>query len=119
MPLVGTPHHVGRTMIVDGVDAPGAGQPVIELDSIERYDELLFQCRTGACTALVSLDGVNYVPNPLAWEDEMSTTPNTRETALANGSVYLHVGNVKAIRILQTGATGVNDARLLCAQSGH
>lgn len=119
MALVGTPQHYGRTMLVIGVDAPGAGQPVISLDDIQRYDEILFHCTVGSCTALVSLDGVNYLAAPLAWENEMSTSPNTRETALDAGDVYLHVGNIKGIQILQTGATGVVNARLLCAQSGH
>jgi hypothetical protein len=114
MALVGTPNHRGGTMIVNGVDAPGAGNPTIELDDVSRFNEFLFVCTAGACTALISLDGINYMTAPLAWEDEMSTSPQTRVTALVANRLFQHNGHVKSIRITQTGGTGVVNAVLMC-----
>jgi hypothetical protein len=120
MSLIGTPEHRGQTLIVLGVDAPGAGQPTIELDDISKFNEFALMCITGSMTVRVSLDGSNYTTSDLAWEDEQAANPNqTRVTTLLAGGLYRHRGSIKSIRILQSGATGIANAVLMAGTIGR
>lgn len=119
MSLIGTPEHRGNTLLVLGVDAPGAGLPTIELDDVSRFNVFSFLCVTGAVTVRASLNGTDFSAADLAWEDEQSTNPNTRVTALTAGNLYRFIGNLKSIRILQTGATGIVSAVLMAGTAGR
>lgn len=120
MSLIGAPQERGQTLTVIGVDAPGAGQPTIELDDISKYNEFALMCDTGSLTVRVSLDGSNYTTSDLAWEDEQAANPNqTRVTTLVAGGLYRHRGSIKAIRILQSGGAGIVNAILMCGTIGR
>lgn len=120
MSLIGTPAHRGQTLTIVGVDAPGAGLPTIELDDISRFNEFAIMCDTGSLTVRVSLDGTNFTTSDLAWEDEqVANAAQTRVTLLVAGVLYRHRGSLKAIRVLQSGATGVVNAILMAGTIGR
>lgn len=116
--LIGNPHHRGATLLVDGVDGPGAGLPTIEVDDIQRFNEFALQCAAGSMDVLASLDGITFT-NPLAVEDKQSVTPLVRGTAMAALSIYYFFGNYKALRVRQIGGGAVTGARLLAGTIGR
>lgn len=118
--LIGTPEHRGQTLIVLGVDAPGAGVPTIEVDDLSKFNEFALMCVTGSLTVRVSLDGSNYTTSDLAWEDEqVANAAQTRVTTLLAGVLYRHRGSLKSMRILQSGATGIANAVLMAGTIGR
>ncbi len=120
MTLIGTPQHRGQTLLVLGLDAPGAGQPTIELDDLSKFNEFALMCVSGSMTVVASLDGTNYSTTNIAWEDENEANPQqTRVTTLAGGSIYRHVGSLKSIRVVQDGATDVISAVLMAGTIGR
>lgn len=116
--LVGTPNDRGNTLLVVGVDGPGAGLTLIELDDVQRFNEFTLQCSAGAMDLLGSLDGVTF-SNPLATEDKNSANPDVRGVAMTAGNIYYLFGNYKALRLRQIGAGAVTGARLICAKIGR
>lgn len=117
MALVGAPEHRGQTLIVIGVDQGGAAV-CIELDDVSQFNEFSLQCSAGSMNCQVSLDGVTYTANDMAWEDEMSTTPQTRVIAFTAGNLYVMRASIKSIRI-QSSAGGVVNPRLMCGKVGR
>ncbi len=118
MTLVGTPNDRGNTLLVVGVDGPGASNPVIELDDVQRFNEFTLQLAAGAMDILGSLDGVTF-SNPLAVEDKNTANPDVRGVAMATGSIYYLFGNYKALRVRQIGGGAVTGARLICGKTGR
>jgi hypothetical protein len=118
MSLVGTPEHRGNTLLILGVDAPGANQPTIEIDDVLRFNEFTVMCASGTLKAFVSLDGTNF-SSQVAWETMQQTAGQTRSLALGPGFVGYIRGQFKAIQIQQDGATGIQFAVLICGQAGR
>jgi len=112
--LIGSPHHRGQTLLVEGVDSVGAGNPSVEVDDIQQFNEFSLQCATGAMDVLASLDGVTFT-NPLAVEDKNSTNPLVRGTAMAALNIYYFFGSYKALRVRQVGGA-LTGARLLAGK---
>jgi hypothetical protein len=116
--LIGKPHHRGTTLLIEGEDSPGAGNPTIEVDDIQRFNEFALQCAAGSMDVLASLDGTTFTL-PLAVEDKQSITPLVRGTAMAALSIYYFFGNYKALRVRQIGGGAVTGARLVCGKIGR
>lgn len=116
--LIGKPHHRGTTLLIEGEDAPGAAQPTIEVDDIQRFNEFALQSSAGAMDVLASLDGTTF-SSVLALEDKQSTTPGTRVLATVAGDIFYFFGNFKALRIRQIGGTGIADSRLVAGKIGR
>lgn len=116
--LIGKPHHRGTTLLIEGVDAPGAAQPTIEVDDIQRFNEFALQSGAGVMDVLASLDGTTFT-TALGLEDKQSLAPATRVAATAAGLIYYFFGNFKALRIRQVGGTGIADSRLVCGKIGR
>ena len=119
MALVGTPEHRGNTLLIIGVDAPGADQSTIEIDDVLRFNEFTVQCASGTLKAFVSLDGVNF-SSQVAWETMQTIVAGQpRVLALGPGFTGYIRGQFKAIRIQQDGATGIQFATLICGEAGR
>ena len=118
MALVGTPNHRGSTLQVVGIAGTGAAAVVIELDDVSRFDSFALQSATGAMDVLGSLDGVTFTA-PMALENKLSTTPNTRVLVTAATAIFYFEGNLKALRVRQSGATAVTGAILMAGKRGR
>ena len=119
MALVGTPNERGQTLIINGIDNPGAGQVCLELDDVQKYNEFAIMCTAGQMEVVASLDGVNFSNSFIAWEDESESNPgNNRETNLTANNVYRHLGNFKSIRVFDV-IGGVTNPVLMCGTGGR
>lgn len=116
--LIGKPHHRGTTLLVEGVDSVGSGNPTIEVDDIQRFNEFALQCAVGSMDVQASLDGITFT-NPLAVEDKNSTNPLIRGTAMAALNIYYFFGNYKALRVRQVGGVAITGARLVAGKIGR
>lgn len=84
---------------------------VIQTSSVDQFDAFMLVSTAGAMDVFVSLDGTNYATAALSLQDfGASTTDPVIVTAA--GRVYGFVGKFKTLRVLQNGATAVEDATL-------
>ena len=88
---------------------------VIQTNDIQRYNAFLLMTTAGAVDVMVSLDGTNYSTAALSLIDFGATTQDPVIVTVA-GRIYGFRGKFKYIRILQNGATAVEDAVLLAGQ---
>lgn len=116
--LIGTPHHRGTTLLIEGIDAPGAGLATIEVDDVQRFNEFAIQSSAGVMSVFSSLDGITLT-SPLAMEDKQSLTPLVRVTVTVAPGIFYFTGNFKFLRIFQATGAGIADARLLCGKIGR
>lgn len=77
------------------------------------YDTWILGSTAGAMDVFVSLDGTNFLASAVALEDMVSTTPATRVVVTAAGRAFKLLIKCKLIRVLQNGATGVANGRLV------
>lgn len=84
---------------------------VIQTNSVDQFDAFMLTSTAGAMDVFVSLDGTNYATAALSLQDFGATTSDP-VIVTAAGQVYGFVGKFKAIRVLQNGATAVEDATL-------
>lgn len=85
---------------------------VIEFsDIVDGADTFLLMSTAGAMDVFVSLDGTNYATAALSLDDMGATTTDPVIVTSAN-RVYGFRGKYKAIRVLQNGATAVENAVL-------
>lgn len=85
---------------------------VIQLDqNAEAYDVFLLMSTAGAMDVFASLDGTNYSTSALSLADlgAISTDP---VVVTAAGRLYGFRGKYQGIRVLQNGATAVENAVL-------
>jgi hypothetical protein len=83
----------------------------ITFENAESFNTFHVMSTAGAMDVLVSLDGTNYSTAPLALEDQGATSSAPVLVTVAN-RVYGFRGRYKAIRVLQNGATAVENAAL-------
>lgn len=85
---------------------------VIDFDDIvDGADTFMLMSTAGAMDVFVSLDGTNYSTAALSLTDMGATTSDPVIVTVAN-RVYGFRGKYKAIRVLQNGATAVENAVL-------
>lgn len=83
----------------------------------QSYDTYQFGSTAGAMDVFASGDGTNELTTALAIIDMASTTPATRVVETAANRHYMLQGRFKSIRILQKGATAVENAYLIVTES--
>jgi hypothetical protein len=85
---------------------------VIELDqNAEAYDTFELMSTAGAMDVFVTLDGTNYTTAALSLADLGAVTTDPVVVTAAN-RLYGFRGKFKGIRVLQNGATAVENAAL-------
>ena len=99
-----------------GVGA-GDNEVVVQTGDVSAYDQFLLQSTQGAMDVLVSLDGTNYSTAPLSLIDMGATTSDPVIVTAANRT-YAFFGTFAGVRVLQNGATAVQNAALVCFQKG-
>lgn len=112
------------TEILTGARARYAGSGTndndvaIQTEDVSEFDTFLLQSTQGAMDVLVSLDGTNYSTAPLSLADLGATSTDPVIVTAANRT-YGFRGVYRLIRVLQSGATAVVNASLLCARTGR
>lgn len=84
---------------------------VIQLERADAYDTFLLMSTAGAMEVLVSLDGTNYSTAPLSLTDMGSEFADPVIITVAS-RVYGFRGLFRAVRVVQNGATAVENATL-------
>lgn len=84
---------------------------VITLNRADPFDTFLLMSTAGAMDVFVSLDGTNYSTAALSLTDMGATTSSPVVVTAAN-RVYGFRGLFRAVRVLQNGATAVENATL-------
>jgi hypothetical protein len=84
---------------------------VILLDDAGPFDTFLLMSTAGAMDVFVSLDGTNYTTAPLSLADLGASDTIPVLVTVAN-RMYGFRGKYRKIKILQNGATAVEDAAL-------
>lgn len=90
----------------------------IQTEDVSEYDTFLLQSTQGAMDVFVSLDGTNYSTAPLSMADLGSTSTDPVIVTAANRT-YGFRGVYRLIRVLQSGATAVTAASLMCGRTGR
>lgn len=110
-----TPNFVGGTVLrYEEGEGTNDNDVVIQTGDVSAWDSFLLLSTAGAMDVLVSLDGTNYSTVALRLED-MGVAGSTPVLVTAAGQVYGFRGKFAAIRVLQNGATAVENATLVCA----
>lgn len=84
---------------------------VIQTESVDQFDAFCLMSTAGAMDVFVSLDGTNYASSALSLQD-FGATSTDPVLVTAAGQVYCFVGKFKKLRVLQNGATAVEDATM-------
>lgn len=105
-------------MIKTGGSGTNDNDVVFEiLENAELYDTWQLGSTAGAMDVFVSGDGTNFQSAAIAMIDLGSTAPSTAVIVTTAGGNYGIRGRWKAIRVLQNGATAVENAFLIGYQS--
>ncbi len=85
--------------------------------AIPNCDTFQLGCTAGSMDVYGSGDGVNYLATAIFLTDLTVATPATRVDTAAATKHYEFRGRYKAIRVLQKGATAVENAYLIATES--
>lgn len=85
--------------------------------AIPEFDTFQIGSTAGVMDVFGSGDGVNYLADPLALIDLTSTTPSTLVQQTTAGKHFGLRGKFRALRVLQNGATAVQNAYIIAHES--
>jgi len=83
---------------------------IIEVE-VAQYDTFILQSTQGAMDVFVSLDGTNYATAPLSLTD-MGAVSSDPVIVTAANRTYGFRGKFRKVKVLQNGATAVQNATL-------
>lgn len=101
----------GNALLWAGGIGVSAGDVVIQTNDMGRYDTHELMSTAGAMEVLVTLDGTNYTTATVSMID-MGAVVNTPVLVTVANRLYVLIGNYKAIRVKQNGATAVTAATM-------
>jgi|AGTN01.3.fsa_nt_gi hypothetical protein len=87
---------------------------VIQSEDVSKWDTFQVMSTAGALDVFVSLDGTNYTTAAVSLQDMGATTSDPVVVTAAN-RLYGFRGTYARVRVLQNGATGVENACLMCS----
>jgi hypothetical protein len=87
---------------------------VIQSEDVSKWDTFQVMSTAGATDVFVSLDGTNYTTAPISLQD-MGATTSDPVVVSAAGRMYGFRGKFAKVKVLQNGATGVENACLMCS----
>lgn len=85
--------------------------------AMANMDTFQIGCTAGSMDVYGSGDGVNYLATPIFLTDLTVAAPATRVDTAAPTKHYQFTGRYKGIRVLQKGATAVENAYLIATES--
>lgn len=99
---------IGRRIFI-GVPGTADNSEVLETNDVTDLDTFTIACTAGGFDVYVTLDGTNWLTNPITMTD-LSNATTTPVLAGTSQRLYGFAGPFKGIRVLQNG--GVNVANL-------
>lgn len=113
MALTGTPLELGNVMVYVGVTGVNDNDVLIETADVSRYATFGLASTAGVMDVYVSIDGTNFLAGAISIWD-MTGDGSVAVVETVAGALCQLRAKVMKIRVLQKGATAVENPRLLC-----